>query len=219
MITELDLTGTIAVPRGNRVVTQQSLNAILQRHSDWVNGEPQGARAELSFMNLNGLDFSGYNLDGAGFYESEMSDCNFQRCSLIGANFAKARCGGSDFAGAILRGAIFSYAHLAGCNFYEADLRNAQGNRAEIKSVHVVPSWPITYTSHMVFVGCLKLTYQQLADDYLGIEDLSALRAMYGPDVDEPMLRHVLQVIVLDSNSCDAVPCRNENTYPLPEEE
>ena len=212
MNTEIDNNGGMPAQVNKQKVTQQSLDGILQRHSDWLMDSPNGARAELSFLTLSGLDFSGRSLDGASFYMSDLQNCNFQRASLVSTSFMKARCASSDFSGAMLRGAAFSYADLTDCNFFEADLRNCQGNRREIKSFMVVDGWPITYTSHKVYVGCISMTYDEL-DSYNGLTDLDDLMLKYGEGINDPGLRLILETIVAVPGVCDSIPSRNEDTY------
>ena len=80
---------------------KEQLNEVLEKHKKWLNGEPDGERADLY-----GADLYGANLYGANLY---------------GANLREA-----DLRGADLRRANLREADLRGANLYEASLLGAE---------------------------------------------------------------------------------------------
>ena len=69
---------------------KEELKTILNNHIKWLNGNPEGARADLRGADLWGADLRGANL------------CN---ADLRGANLCNADLRGADLRGADLRGA------------------------------------------------------------------------------------------------------------------
>lgn len=46
-----------------RIITQEELNEILEKHKKWLNGEPSGERADLSDCDLRHSDLRDCDLD------------------------------------------------------------------------------------------------------------------------------------------------------------
>ena len=82
-----------------RKISQDELEVFLRKHKLWLEGKPDGERA-----NLTGADLTGANLYGA-----DLSRANLSRANLTGAN---------------LTGANLTGANLTGANLYGADLKN-----------------------------------------------------------------------------------------------
>ena len=78
-------------------MTQEELNAILEKHKKWLSGESGGMRANLGGANLRGADLGGANLRGA---------------DLRGADLRGADLGGANLGGADLRGADLDFSCL-----------------------------------------------------------------------------------------------------------
>ena len=61
--------------------TADELKAICLQHIDWINGNPEGVRANLS----------GAYLSGANLSEADLSRANLSRANLYGANLSGAK--------------------------------------------------------------------------------------------------------------------------------
>ena len=46
-------------------MTTEEIKKVLELHKKWVNGDPDGVRADLSGANLKGANLKGANLEGA----------------------------------------------------------------------------------------------------------------------------------------------------------
>lgn len=100
----------------NRTISQNELNKVLELHKKWLNGEPDGERADLSFKDLCKADLRETILHGAILYGAVLYGA-----ILHGADFCKADLRGVDLRKTDLRGA-----NLRGVNLYGADLREAK---------------------------------------------------------------------------------------------
>ncbi len=87
-------------------ITNDELKEILRRHILWLNGDPDGVRADLS---------------GANLYEADLRGADLREADLRGADLCEADLRGADLRGADLRGA-----NLRGANLRGADLREAK---------------------------------------------------------------------------------------------
>ena len=102
-------------------MTKDELNEILANHALWLQDDPAGARANLSWANLIGADLIGANLSWANLSWADLSKANLSEANLSGANLR----------GANLRGADLSGADLSKANLTEADLTEANLSGAE----------------------------------------------------------------------------------------
>ena len=102
------------------------LKEILDKHQKWLNGEPDGERA---------------NLYGANLY---------------GANLYCADLRGADLNGADLNGADLRWANLYGANLYGADLRGADLNGAKIEDDLLDRFLPICCPEYGSFIAWKK---------------------------------------------------------------
>ena len=73
------------------------LKTILDLHEKWLNGEPDGKKADLRWADLRLADLSGADLNYARLIFADLSRANLNRANLIGADL---RC--ADLNGAIV---------------------------------------------------------------------------------------------------------------------
>jgi hypothetical protein len=65
--------------------TAINLPEVLRLHALWLNGDPTGQRANLSWANLSGADLSGANLSGANLSRAYLSGVNLGFRSIVPA--------------------------------------------------------------------------------------------------------------------------------------
>jgi hypothetical protein len=65
--------------------TAINLPEVLRLHALWLNGDPTGQRANLSWANLSGADLSGANLSGANLSGADLSGANLGFRSIVPA--------------------------------------------------------------------------------------------------------------------------------------
>ena len=116
--------------------------AVLRSHENYVLRQPQGKRAFLRFVNLDGIylskrrldeiDFSGATLRGANFAAANLSRASLSCTDLTNANFA-----GTNLSQADLRGA-----RVSGANFDNADMERSDFRQATI-AVPGKSSWTV----------------------------------------------------------------------------
>lgn len=70
-----------------KTITNTELEAILDKHKKWLNGDADGERAILSGYDLRGLDLSGYDLRGL-----DLRGCNLFGCDLRGCDLFEWTC-------------------------------------------------------------------------------------------------------------------------------
>ena len=106
--------------------TELELKDILEKHSLWLAGDPNGVRADLREAdlrgaNLYGADLREANLYGADLYGADLEWTNLRKADLRGANLREA-----DLYGANLYGADLYEANLSGAKLRGANLRGAK---------------------------------------------------------------------------------------------
>lgn len=89
-----------------RIISNEELQDILEKHKKWLNDEDGGKRAKLRYVYLQGADLYGADLRGA------------------------------DLHGAYLRHADLRYADLTNTDLSGADLRDAKVYSADLKGVY-----------------------------------------------------------------------------------
>jgi hypothetical protein len=110
-------------------MTKEELTEILRLHGLWVEGNPEGKRADLSGADLYGEDLSRAKLSRANLYGADLSGANLSRANLYEANLSGADLYGADLSGADLHGA----------DLYGADLSRAKLDAITIARLSIVP--------------------------------------------------------------------------------
>ena len=98
-------------------IDEKQLNIILENHKHWLNKDCddwENMRANLSGVDLRGVDLRDLNLSGA-----DLSYADIRYAKLIGIDLHHARIRGANLYGADLHGA-----DLHGSTLYDADLHN-----------------------------------------------------------------------------------------------
>ena len=120
-------------------MTQCDLNTIIQLHEKWLNGEPEGKKADLSNTNL-----SNTNLNDANLRSADLRGAILHGANLNGANLNDANLSDADLSGADLSGADLSHADLSGADLSGADLSHADLRYADLRGANVdFSSWPL----------------------------------------------------------------------------
>ena len=63
-------------------LTQEQLDRVCERHKRFMEGRPNGSRANMPFFDLSGLDFSGRNLTGAHLSGAILRDARMMETVL-----------------------------------------------------------------------------------------------------------------------------------------
>ena len=95
-----------------KTITNTELEAILDKHKKWLNGDADGKRAILSGYDLRWRNLSGRNLRGSDLRGSDLS-CSDLSCSDLSDSDLR----GSDLSDSDLRGS-----DISGCDMYNACL-------------------------------------------------------------------------------------------------
>ena len=101
-------------------MTTEQLQAILENHKKWINGEDIGIRANLMRAILSSAYLSCADLSGADLSCADLSGADLSGADLSGADLSCA-----DLSGANLTDAILSSANLSGANLTDANLMRA----------------------------------------------------------------------------------------------
>ena len=161
------------------------LKTILDLHEKWLNGEPDGKKADLRWAdlrlaNLSGADLHGADLTGANLRsanlrwtdlsEACLCDADFWGADIYRTNLIKADLNGAnlrfaDMYGADLNYACLSFADLRSANLYRAnlfgaDLRCADLNGAKVDMTNLIDAknidFPILCPEKGSFIGFKK---------------------------------------------------------------
>jgi len=102
--------------------TQEELDQILANHALWLDNDPAGERADLSYTNLyranlRRADLTGANFTGANLTYTNLTDANLHRANLIGADLSGVWLSGGDLTGAWLSGGDLTGAILTDAKF------------------------------------------------------------------------------------------------------
>ena len=63
-------------------LTQEQLDRVCERHKRFMEGRPNGSRANMPFFDLSGLDFAGKNLTGAHLSGAILRDARMMETVL-----------------------------------------------------------------------------------------------------------------------------------------
>ena len=161
------------------------LKTILDLHAKWLNGEPDGKKADLRWAdlrlaNLSGADLHGADLTGANLRsaslrwtdlsEACLCDADFWGADIYRTNFIKADLNGANLCSADMYGADLNYAclsfadlrrtNLHRANLFGADLRCADLNGAKVDMTNLIDAknidFPILCPEKGSFIGFKK---------------------------------------------------------------
>lgn len=111
------------------------IHRILTDHHEWLRNADKGARANLSGMNLPGIDLSGRDLSHADITDANLSGADLSKAVLIGTNLTRASLRGANLRGADLERADLSDADLRDTVLLDANLKNTDLWRANIRGI------------------------------------------------------------------------------------
>ena len=105
--------------------TELELKDTLEKHFLWLEGAPNGERADLSWAYLSEANLSGAYLSEANLRGADLRGADLSMANLRGADLSEANLYGADLRKANLRkanlyGADLSEANLIGADFYES---------------------------------------------------------------------------------------------------
>lgn len=98
-----------------KTITNTELEAILDKHKKWLNGDADGERAILSGYDLRWRNLSGRNLRGSDLRDNDFSGSDLRDCDLRGSNLSRS----------IMRLSILSGSNLLGSDISGCDMYNA----------------------------------------------------------------------------------------------
>lgn len=97
---------------------------MIQKHNDWLSGNPDGKRFIADGMNFSGETFKNANLQKAVFRKCKLNDADFEGanlsdsemtdCAMNETNFSYSVMSGSDAVGSNLSKALLNGTILCG---------------------------------------------------------------------------------------------------------
>ena len=117
--------------------TELELKDILEKHFLWLEGDPNGERADLYGANLYGANLRGANLRGANLRGADLRKADLRKADLYGANLYGANLRGANLRGANLRGADLRKADLRKADLYGANLSGAYLSEADLSEANL----------------------------------------------------------------------------------
>ena len=111
-----------------KTITHIKLQEILRLHYLYLNNDPNGVKADLSYT-----DISYTNLLFANLSNANLTNANLTNANLMFANLNNADLSNVDLSNANLRYANLSYANLNNANLNNADLSNVDLSNANLR--------------------------------------------------------------------------------------
>ena len=99
-----------------REIKKEELDEILRKHKLWLNSQPGGEKADLSYADLSYADLSSANLRFADLSYANLSFADLSFADLSSANLRFANLSAADLSSANLSAADLSYANLSSAN-------------------------------------------------------------------------------------------------------
>ena len=120
----------------------EDIKKIIEKHAEWIKGNEEGVRADLSHLcledaDLRYVDLRWANLSSADLRSANLGGAYLRGADLGGANLRGAYLRGADLSGAYLRGADLSSAYLRGADLSGADLSGAYLSSANLSGANL----------------------------------------------------------------------------------
>ena len=164
----------MAVLRSEAEAVNKSIEELAQAAKDYVANTPmrcaEFSQKDFSGYDLRQKDLSWCNLERVNFYLADLTGTKFNSAKLYNANFIGADLTGADLSGADLRTARFNSAKLIGANLQGADLTSAFLNNANLNGANLNGAYlGRADISGAIFTGCTGTPTGQTAGEQLPI--------------------------------------------------
>lgn len=83
-------------------MTKQEIDLVLAKHKKWLNDEPGGEPADLSYADLRNADLSHADLSYANLRNADLRNANLSYAHLRNANFNDANLSNANIKGTII---------------------------------------------------------------------------------------------------------------------
>ena len=145
-------------------MNQIEIQEILKLHALYLQGDPNGSRANLYGANLRDANLSGANLQGANLSGANLQGANLYGASLQGANLRDTNLCGANLYDANLRDANLCSANLCSANLQKTILQDKvmftfQFNR------HTA----YYFGNHEIQIGCYKHSIEHWLENFESI--------------------------------------------------
>ena len=137
-----------------RTITQEELNKILDLHKKWINNEDGGKCADLSNVDLKGVNLSNVDLKGVNLSGADLKGVNLSSADLSYANLSSTILYKANLSYTDLQNIILISANLTGANLYCANLRYADLGYANLKGANLKGA----------NLGCADLSYANITN-------------------------------------------------------
>ena len=148
-------------------MNKEELKEILEEHAKYLNGDPDGERADLCNANLRDANLLNTNLHGAyllntNLHGAYLRDANLRDANLFDANLHGADLHDADLCDVNLRDANLRDANLFDANLYGADLHDADLYGANI-DFSCLPLWCGSLHVHFDNRQMIQILYHLLS--------------------------------------------------------
>ena len=143
-------------------MNNEELKEILEDHSKYLIGDPDGERAVVFNANLRDANLSDVNLHGACLLNANLRDVNLRDANLRDVNLFDANLHDADLHDADLCDANLSYADLSCADLYGANLRDADLYGANI-DFSCLPLWCGSLHVHFDNRQMIQILYHLLS--------------------------------------------------------
>ncbi|HEY8272131.1 MAG TPA: pentapeptide repeat-containing protein [Pseudobdellovibrionaceae bacterium] len=144
-----------------RIISEQELKDILDKHGKWLRNEEGGERANLSSANLSSANLSSADLSSANLRFVDLSFANLSSANLRFVDLSSANLSSANLRSADLSSANLRFADLSSADLRSADLRSAVGFKFTPLQVVNTKYFITIFDDHVVW-GCRKMTFEEL---------------------------------------------------------
>lgn len=120
-------------------IRSRQLLKTLTVHHHWLQGQADGARADLSGDDLSGLSFENRDLSMVSLANANLSGAKLCGAVLTGADLSGADLSGADLEGCDLSNASLAEANLIGANLHNVTVKSTDFWRANLARAKISP--------------------------------------------------------------------------------
>lgn len=152
-------------------ISEEELKEKLELHRKWLNGEKEGVKLNLRYINLTNADLRNADLEGADLTNANLTNVNLKYSNLTNSDLRYANLEGANLRYTNLSCADLSYSDLSRLDlsktkFYLTNLYKTKGDFVGVENIGSRnDTTHYFYNDNRIICGCFDGTIKEFKNE------------------------------------------------------